>query len=69
LTEADQFGWEADPHSPHAYAQLNSNPVEDLGQIVSSPWAMPWEQRNHIYLCHNLKGSLRDFWPKVKEWL
>ncbi len=42
-----------DPHSPHAYAQLNSNPLEDLGQIVSSPWAMPWEQRNHIYLCHN----------------
>jgi Dolichyl-phosphate-mannose-protein mannosyltransferase len=23
--------------------------VEDLGQIVSSPWAMPFERRNHIY--------------------
>jgi hypothetical protein len=43
--------------------------VEDLGQIESSPWAMPWEQRNHIYLCRHLKGSLRDLWPKVKEWL
>jgi hypothetical protein len=43
--------------------------VEDLGQIVSSPWAMPWEQRNHIYLCRHLKGSVRDLWPKVKEWM
>jgi hypothetical protein len=43
--------------------------VEDLGQIVSSPWAMPWEQRNHIYLCRNLKGSLGDLWPQVKKWL
>jgi hypothetical protein len=43
--------------------------VEDLGQVESSPWAMPWEQRNHIYLCHHLKGSLRDLWPKVKEWM
>jgi len=43
--------------------------VEDLGQIGSSPWAMPWEQRNHIYLCRHLKGSLRNLWPKLKEWL
>ena len=43
--------------------------VEDLGQIVSSPWGMPWEQRNHIYLFRNLKRSLRDLWPKVKKWL
>jgi hypothetical protein len=43
--------------------------VEDLGQVLSSPWAMPWEQRNHIYLCRRLKGSVRDLWPKVKEWL
>jgi len=43
--------------------------VEDLGQVVSSPWAMPWEQRMHIYLCRNLKENLRDFWPKVKSWL
>ncbi len=43
--------------------------VEDLGQIVSSPWAMPWEQRNHIYLCRHLKGTMRDLWPKVKKWL
>ncbi len=43
--------------------------VEDLGVVDSSPWAMPWEQRQHLYLCHDLKGSLRDLWPKVKEWL
>jgi Dolichyl-phosphate-mannose-protein mannosyltransferase len=43
--------------------------VEDLGQVVSSPWAMPWERRNHIYLCRGLKGAVRDLWPKVKEWM
>ncbi len=43
--------------------------VEDLGLVASSPWAMPWEQRTHIYLCHDLKGSLRDLWPKLKIWL
>jgi hypothetical protein len=43
--------------------------VEDLGQIVSSPWAMPFERRMHIYLCHDLKASVRDFWPQVKKWL
>jgi hypothetical protein len=43
--------------------------VVDLGPVDSSPWAMPSEQRNHIYLCRELKGSLQDFWPKLKEWL
>ncbi|MGI8480619.1 MAG: hypothetical protein ACR2MF_00880, partial [Chthoniobacterales bacterium] len=43
--------------------------VEDLGVVDSSPWAMPWEQRQHLYLCHDLKVSLRELWPKVKEWL
>ena len=43
--------------------------VEDLGQIVSSPWAMPFERRMHIYLCHNLKANVREFWPQVKKWL
>jgi hypothetical protein len=43
--------------------------VEDLGQVVSSPWAMPWEQRMHIYLCRDLKGSLREAWPALKKWL
>jgi hypothetical protein len=41
--------------------------VEDLGQVVSGPWAMPWEQRTHIYLSRDLKENLRDFWPKVKS--
>lgn len=43
--------------------------VVDQGQIESSPWAMPWEQQMHIYLCRDLKGSLRDFWPETKNWL
>ncbi len=43
--------------------------VMDLGQVVSSPWAMPWEQRNHIYLCRHVKGTVRDLWPKLKVWL
>jgi dolichyl-phosphate-mannose-protein mannosyltransferase len=43
--------------------------VEDLGQIVSSPWAMPFERRTHIYLCHDLKGNVQDVWPQLKKWL
>jgi len=43
--------------------------VEDLGPVDSSTWAMPWEQRNHLYLCRDLKGDLRDLWPKLKEWM
>ncbi len=43
--------------------------VEDLGQIVSSPWAMPFERRMHIYLCHDLKTNVREFWPRIKKWL
>jgi hypothetical protein len=43
--------------------------VEDLGQIVSSPWAMPFERRTHIYLCRDLKVNVLEFWPHVKKWL
>ena len=43
--------------------------VQDLGQIVSSPWAMPFERRNHIFLCRDLKVSVREFWPRIKKWL
>ena len=43
--------------------------VEDLGQVVSSPWAMPFERRRHIYLCRDLKISVRELWPRVKNWL
>jgi len=43
--------------------------VEDLGQIVSNPWAMPFEQRRHIYLCRDLKISVRELWPRAKKWL
>src|SRR5438876_3738534 len=43
--------------------------VEDLGQIVSSPWAMPFERRTHIYLCRDLKVNVRQCWAHVKKWL
>jgi len=43
--------------------------VEDLGQIVSSPWAMPFERRTHVYLCRDLKANVQEFWPRVKKWL
>jgi hypothetical protein len=43
--------------------------VEDLGQIVSSPWAMPFERRMHIYLCRDLKTNVGEFWSRVKKWL
>jgi len=43
--------------------------VEDLGQVASSPWAMPFERRNHIFLCRDLKISVRELWPRVKKWL
>ncbi len=43
--------------------------VQELGEVLSSPWAMPWEQRQKMYLCRGLKGSLREFWPRLKNWL
>jgi hypothetical protein len=43
--------------------------VDDLGQIVSSPWAMPFERRMHIYLCRDLKGRVSELWPRMKKWL
>ena len=43
--------------------------VEDLGPVHSSRWAMPWEGRNHIYLCRDLKADLREVWPQLKNWL
>ena len=43
--------------------------VTDLGPIASSPWAMPNEQRLHIFLCRGLKKPLREVWPSTKDWL
>jgi len=42
--------------------------VEDRGLVESSPWAMPWEQRVHVYICRGLRGTLRDLWPKLRNW-
>ncbi len=43
--------------------------VEDLGQVASSPWAMPFERRMHIFLCRDLKISVRELWTRTKNWL
>lgn len=43
--------------------------VQDLGPVETSYWAMPWERRQHIYLCRDLKIPLRKAWPQVKDWL
>ena len=29
----------------------------------------PPERRRHIYLCRDLKISVRELWPRVKNWL
>ncbi len=43
--------------------------VQDMGPVETSRWAMPWEQKNRIYLCRGLKTDLKEIWPKLKEWL
>ena len=43
--------------------------VEDRGPIETSPWAMPNEQRLHIFVCRNLKTPLGELWPKLRDWL
>ncbi|MEY2492087.1 MAG: hypothetical protein QOH24_1038 [Verrucomicrobiota bacterium] len=47
-------------------AQFGS--VQDHGRVESSSWAMPWEQRTHIFICRHLKGTLSDLWPKLRSW-
>ena len=42
--------------------------VEDRGPIERSRWAMPWEQRVHVYVCRDLKETLADLWPKLRSW-
>jgi hypothetical protein len=56
-----------DTDDEHEREQFAS--VEDLGQIVSSPWAMPFERQTHVYLCRDLKSGVQELWPRVKKWL
>src|SRR6266850_3048710 len=72
------FLWGSRGHSGKVSLVLDTNDenerelfasVEDLGQVVSSPWAMPFERRRHVYLCRDLKVSVREVWPRVKNWL
>jgi len=43
--------------------------VEDLGQVMSNLWAMPFERRMHILLCRDLKMSVQELWSRLKNWL
>ena len=43
--------------------------VEDMGPVNISPFAMPWERRQHIYVCRGLKMPLAKLWPMLKNWL
>ena len=52
-----------------AFEREQFGSVEDHGMVESSPWAMPWEQRLHIFVCRDLKIPLRELWPKVRVWL
>ncbi|MGI8433090.1 MAG: ArnT family glycosyltransferase [Chthoniobacterales bacterium] len=48
-------------------AQFQS--VTDLGPVATSPWAMPNEQRLHLYLCRGIAQPLPAVWPLLKSWL
>ena len=72
------FYWGPDDYTGEIMIVLNDDAteeseqfhsVEDGGMVESSPWAMPWEQRLHIFVCRDLKIPLRDLWPKVRVWL
>ena len=42
--------------------------VQPAGLIVD-PNAMPYESNRTIWLCRDPKGSLRQFWPKLKHYI
>ena len=36
--------------------------------VLDTPFAAPYENRP-VYLCRGLKTSLKDLWPKIKNWI
>ena len=42
--------------------------VEDLGQVESSPWAIPFERRKSHLPLPRFEDSVRELWPRVKKW-
>jgi hypothetical protein len=42
--------------------------VTDLGALDSHPHAMPYEQRQRLYLCRDLRLPLAELWPRVKRY-
>jgi len=41
--------------------------VQDMG-IIKSPYAIPYENNLHIYLCKNLKIPVKELWSKIKNY-
>ena len=41
--------------------------VTDLGTVYS-PYAIPYENNLHIFLCKNLKTPVEELWPKIKSY-
>jgi hypothetical protein len=39
-----------------------------MGPVRISQYAMPWEQRLHVYVCRGLKTPIAEFWPQLKFW-
>jgi hypothetical protein len=42
--------------------------VTDLGAVESHPHAMPFERRQRLYLCRDLRPPLPELWPRVKNY-
>jgi hypothetical protein len=69
------FLWGPRDYTGESVIVLNGNPrelerqftsVEDVGR-VEDPYSMPYEHFD-IYYCRGLHGSLKELWPKVKNW-
>lgn len=56
------FDWPSDSNC-HEFSS-----IQDFGQVHVSQWAMPWEQRVHLYVCRGLKMPVSQLWTQVKTW-
>jgi hypothetical protein len=41
--------------------------VRDMG-VINSPYAIPYEDNLHIYLCKNLRIPVEELWPQIKNY-
>ena len=65
---ADMFGWrEMAQKVATVYSALPLQSHEVAGHI-DSPYAMPYETNQPIYVLRNIKTPLQDYWPSVKKY-